>query len=159
MTAAEKQSRFNHLLLKFYDINTTPALILREEMQYGTTDDNILKMADKLDQLEIQQHKLTDEYSVKVARQILPLKRRFEYAQEQLLEKRNAPLSSPREFNPLNKFVRYSTEEQDKQKLADLRRDHHQKIQDIENDAARDLNACNQQLRTLFVDAVRYLYR
>ena len=159
MTVAEKQGRIDHLLLKFYDINTTPSLILHEEMQYAIEDANILHLLDKLEQLEIKQHKLSDVYSATVARQIQPLKRRLEYAQSQIIKQQEQKKFAQPVFNPLNRFVTQSSDEEYKQKLADLQRKHRNQVREIELAASTELNECKEQLHNVFIDAVRYLYR
>ncbi len=158
MTAAEKQVRIDYLLLKFYDINTTPSIILHEEMQYAIEDANILHLLDKLEQLEIKQHKLSDVYSATVARQIQPLKRRLEYAQSQIIKQQEQKKFAQPVFNPLNRF-KQSTDAEYKQKLADLQREHRNQVREIELAASTELNECKEQLHNVFIDAVRYLYR
>ena len=154
----EKQSQIQRLLYKFYDVKTTPSLLLTDEMQYANQDIYILNAIKKLETLETQHHILEDKYYATLSTKMRHMKRVFEYEQEQLTAEHRKD-AKPQAFDPMNKFIGRTGDDRYQQKMADLKRSQNERIKEIDHAAFAELKACNRELRTVFIDAVNHLYR
>lgn len=160
MTIQEKRMCVQHLSYKFYDTATTPSILLSEEIKNNDIQDEVVLTAfHELESLEIQRYKLEEEYSATVLREITPLKRRFEYEQDQLKKKYQNQEQSPRIFNPLNKFINSTTEEQYEQERKKLLKKQLAYKAQIEKAARKPLDECNCKINSVFMRAIKRIYR
>lgn len=158
MTPDEKRARIEHLAHKFYDINTTPSTILHEEMQYATTDQHMLEMLKHLETLETARYHIEDECSTKLAIELRPLKRIYEYEMEQLMKQQEKERIVP-PFDPFRHDNRAETAKRHKQEIEKLKKDHEKQTEKVRSTIMLRLKVYDNQIRSVFMDAVRYIYR
>ncbi len=157
MTHQEKRLYVQHLSYKFHDVNYTPSTLLLEEIKNNDIkDESILKSFHELEDLEVQRYRLEDEFSATVSRDIAPLKRRFEYEQEQLRKKYQNRIQT---FNRVNKLAPMSTTEQYDQERRKLLKEQADYKAQIEKAAKKPLDECNQKIYALFMRTVKQMYR
>ena len=159
MTPAEKQERIGHLSHKYYDINTTPSTILREEMQYTETDAHMLDMLKRMETMEIQRNEINNECSAKLTSEMRVWKGVFKYQKDDLAKKHEKQKLLP----PFGRACAYwnpkELERVQRQEVDALKREQEQTSKQIRDIAMRRLNNFDDQMRSVFIDAVKYIYR
>ena len=159
MTLAEKQARIEHLSHKFDDINNDrPSFILISEMRGIKPDDYLATIINTLETLEIRHYNLEQEYTNVIAPELRRLKRVFEYEYEQLMRKHEREDLVP-PFDPFRKNNRAETAKRHKQEIEYMKRCQNDTKTRIEEAARAKLTVCDNQIRTTFMNAVKYLYR
>ena len=151
MTRAEKDAQIQHLSLKFYDIDAKPSSILNEETKYGVADEYMTTTIQKLEQMEFAHYQIEAEYNAKLANDLYPLKRIFEYEQKQLARRQASEHSVAFDFA--------KTEARHEQEMADLRRRQTERKKQITADALEKVKIHQQQMFIVFMDAVKHLYK
>lgn len=160
MTAEEKAIYIQHMSYKFHDANTTPSTLLLEEIRKNhIKDKSVWNDFKELESLEVQHYNLEQEYSATILREIAPLKRVFEYEQEELRKKYQYRVQQPGVFNPLNKFAKVTTAEQYDQERRKLLQAQAERKTEIEKAAKKPMDECHKKIYAVFMRAIRRIYR
>ena len=157
MTTDEKSMRIKELSYKFYDVDTTPSTILFKEMQYTTPDEYIKELVKNLERFESRRFVLQDRYSALLAKTMPLFRRKFEYETAKLIERQKAELY-PQTIDQFRMNSRPIAEKH-KKELAELKRSQMERKNKLEDAAKLELEGWKEQLYTMFMTAVRYLYR
>ncbi|MBR2285971.1 MAG: hypothetical protein IJ866_00710 [Alphaproteobacteria bacterium] len=156
MTKAEKLSRIERLSLKFHDIETIPSVLLSDEAKRTQSDKTIIDAINKLETLEIQSHQLEQAHSDVMARDLRPLKRIYDYETEKLAKKQeseNQTYLSRRIPVPQHIQQKHISEKKE------LETKHANRKKAALAPTETKLAECKQKIYSVFMDAVRYLYR
>jgi uncharacterized membrane protein YqiK len=156
MTSAEKLSRIEHLSLKFHDIETIPSVLLSDEAKHTQSDKTIIDAIGELQILEIQQNQLEHSYSDVMARDLRPLKRIFDYETEKLAKKQESEIQtylSRRIPVPQHIQQKHISEKKD------LETKHANRKKAVLGPTENQMKECKEKLYSVFMNAVRYMYR
>jgi hypothetical protein len=160
MTQAEKQDRIFHLSLKFYDIDSRPSTLLWEEMQNITPNEQLQAALKELETLEIQADTLEAEYSQQMGYAMRQLSRKFRYEQEKLEQQQTAEKhAAVSSFDPIRKFTANSLADTHRQKRAELICNQIAEKSKIEAAAHQKIDENNKKLYSVFMRAIRHIYR
>lgn len=155
MTDNEKHSQIMYLSHKFYDIRTKPSIILHEEMQNADMDEYIQKALANLVTLETQRYVIEEECYSEFSAKTFPWRRIYEYKLKKLMEKHEAERSAPQYMQG----DRLTIKQRQEQEIAALKQEHRNIITKIRQPIMVKLTQCNDQLRSVFMDAIHHLYR
>ncbi len=157
MSKLKKQSQIQLMSDRFYDTRFTPSVLLQTEMHKAGITDEVLENAVKeLSALQSERYKLTDAYSATMSTELYPLKRIFEY-QNQKLSERHATenLEYTKKGIPVPQHIqRKQTTERNNLRADQIAR----KTKALEP-AEKALQACEDKLYFVFMNAVKHLYR
>lgn len=157
MNKSEKQARIKHLSRRFYDMGAVPSILLSNEMhKTGITDDVLVNAVQELESLQVAAYKLTDKFSTTMAYELRQLKRIFEYENAQLAKKQDAE-----KLHYMNKKMpipRYIQEDQYAARES-LRRDQIARKTSAMEPANTALQTHQDKIYSVFMDAIRHLYR
>ncbi len=160
MTQAEKQDRIFHLSLKFYDIDSRPSTLLWEEMQNITPSEQLQAALKELETLEIQAATLEAEYSQQMGYTMRQLSRKFRYEREKLIaEQEKEKQQHISSFDPIRKFTTNSLADKHRQKRAELACNQNAEKSKIEAAAHQKIDENNKKLYSVFMHAIRCIYR
>lgn len=157
MNKSEKQSRIKHLSRRFYEMGAVPSILLSNEMdKTGITDDVLVNAVQELESLQVASYELTDKFSAKIVYELRQFKRIFEYENAQLAKKQDAEkLHYMNKNMPIPQYIR---DEQwaDREKL---RRDQIARKARAIEPAQTALRTHQDKMYSVFMDAIKHLYR
>ena len=157
MSKSEKQSRIKHLSRRFYEMGAVPSILLSNEMdKTGITDDVLVNAVQELESLQVASYELADKFSAKIVYELRQFKRIFEYENAQLAKKQDAEILHYMNKNmPIPRYIR---DEQwaDREKL---RRDQIARKTRAMEPANTALQTHQDKIYSVFMDAIRHLYR
>lgn len=159
MTPAEKQERIGHLSHKYYDINTTPSTILREEMQYTETDAHMLDMLKRMETMEIQRSTIDKECSAKLTSEMRVWKQVFESQNNELARKHEKQRLVPPFGRPGFYWNLKELEQVQKQEVAALQREQEKDRKKVRDIVMMKLDSFDNTMHSVFMEAVKYIYR
>lgn len=156
MTGAEKLSRIEHLSLKFHDIETIPSVLLSNEAKHTQSDKTIIDAIGELQILEIQQNQLEHNYSDVMARDLRPLKRIFDYETEKLAKKQESEIQTYLSRRiPVPQHIQQKHISEKKE----LETKHANRKKAVLGPTENQMKECKEKLYSVFMNAVRYMYR
>lgn len=158
MTSAEKMARIDHLSHKFNDINERPSCLVRDEMQYGESDEYMLNALKNLELLETERYKIEEECTKKLAQEMRQWRGIFTYEDKELAEKQERERIVP-PFDPFRHHNRAETAKRHQQELEYLKRQHQETSEKIRSCAMSPLKMHDKRIYYVFMDAVKHLYR
>ena len=156
MTSAEKLARIEHLSLKFHDIETIPSVLLSDEAKRTHLDKTIIDAINKLETLEIQSHQLEQAHSDVMARDLRPLKRIFDYETEKLAKKQESENQTDLSRRiPVPQHIQQKHISEKKE----LETKHANRKKAVLGPTENQMKECKEKLYSVFMNAVRYMYR
>ena len=159
MTAEEKQAQIQHLSSKFYDINERPSCLLFNESQYAEVDEHIQNAIKKLEDMEVQRYTVDATCTAKLNEELRIWKRIFESQNKKLAEKHERQKLLPPFGRACGCWNPVELERVQQQEKDALKREHKKDLDKVKNNIMSRLTMYDNDIRSLYLDTVRYMYR
>ena len=162
MSQAEKKARIFHLENKFYDINTTPSMLLMDEIEHVGMghDATLLAAVRELSAMENHLVTLQQEYDTKITNELKPLVYGHAQQRSKMVRQHEQAIAYLRQnASPLRRLQIESTLQKQERELSELAKTQNAQKASLRNKLQEDLNSYKQKTFLKFMRFVHQIYK